>query len=193
MEVYQWYRVADEWRLGTELIAGNTILLSDRAICHEWDEIGHKVYPPSDRIRMTAELVPVIRTLPPKVEKRGEPVIIADPCFISSERPADCGVVCLANLLQLSYEKARLLAFQHGWSSTSGLERGWVQKIMEDHGFFACYCPEYNHADLTSIKLPTGLYSVYVQRHVMPVVNGEVLNVNGSTFAEEVTEYRLPS
>lgn len=177
--MYQWLKVCGEWKLGFpsgELITGGF---------PEVAEFGPHVYPPrEDYERVVLPAVVVLPPLPKEEILLGNPVIYETWTEIHSQRQSDCGVVCIANLLQITYKQARMIAFQHGWCEASGIEEGWIQHIMKKHGFIPCFRPSLQW------QLPNGVFSVHSPKHVMPAINGTVMNRGSANQVKEVWEYR---
>lgn len=121
--------------------------------------------------------------------------IIKDPVIVESQKNNDCGVVCIANLLQIQYSKARMLCFQFGWSSTRGIPDGMVQRIVEVEGFDSTYIPEFSKGRVGDLSLPEGTFFVNCPGHVMPVLNGKPMNIQScqTSPVQEVYEMTLSS
>lgn len=96
----------------------------------------------------------------------------------------DCPVVALSAVAGIPYGQAKVKSFHYGWSSTKGLQRGFLEALVEQ---------EYNYRtqdrkDLCSgrttpvdMRLPGNrVFFVYVPGHVFPVIDGRAFNLAGT-------------
>lgn len=122
----------------------------------------------------------------------GDPMVIENFVQTFSQRNNDCPVVALANITQMSYVKAKQTCFLHGWSSTSGLVDGMLEVILQDLGYKTHSCLQLARGTAGSFEQPDGCFLVMVEGHVMPVVNGKILNVGdtGWRIVRDVVEIR---
>ena len=103
------------------------------------------------------------------------PYHIENFALVRSQSRNDCGVVTIANLLQISHQDAKVLAFQHGWSSTSGIEAGFCELVMESQGFELRRHRNLEGLPLRDVKYD-GCMLIAIPQHIMPLVNGELYN-----------------
>ena len=107
---------------------------------------------------------------------------------VASERKNDCCVVALANVASLSYKVAKLKCFHHGWSSTRGMDHGFLELVLDTLEFTAAFRSEFTGLPLQDFHAD-GVYLVYIKDHVMPSINGNLLNHGGlDNPIEEVYE-----
>jgi hypothetical protein len=128
-----------------------------------------------------------------KDETLGESLVYEDFEEVLAQRPNDCPVVALANVARLSYKDAKLKCFHHGWSSTIGLTKGFLEVVLDKLGYRTVIRRDLMFGRVEDMRLPSGVFLVSVKAHVMPAVNGEVLNVQGchGQVVEEVHEVFL--
>lgn len=110
----------------------------------------------------------------------GEPLIWEDFEEVRSRRKNDCGVITVANAFGISYDEARNIAFQHGWSSTKGITAGMVQLIAKKLEYDVFLTRRYDGVPLKEVNLPKGTFIISVERHIMPVINGRIINSAGT-------------
>jgi hypothetical protein len=114
--------------------------------------------------------------------------------FVPSQRANDCPVVAVANVLQKTYSEAKTLCRLHGWSSTCGITRGFIEVILDKAGWDYEYREDLTHGSVNAFAgdTPRGVYLVYCSGHVMPAANGKLYNVglSGGKAIEEVIELR---
>lgn len=115
---------------------------------------------------------------------------IENPVVVKANKPNDCPVVAVANLLNWKYSRARLIAFHNGWSSTSGLAKNWALKILEDNGMEIRDREDLCGQHTSEFHVDDGCYTVHIKNHIMPCVNGELLNISEGHI-ETVKEIRL--
>lgn len=110
----------------------------------------------------------------------------------------DCAIVALSAVTGLEYKKAKVLAFHFGWASTKGLQRGFLEALLEAKTSHKAqhrpdlYVPR---EPLSSLSLPDSkVFLVYVKNHVVPVVSGVILNAEGceNRPVEAVIEISAP-
>lgn len=108
------------------------------------------------------------------------------PGFVSvkSAGKADCAVVAAANVLGLDYKAAKVQCFQHGWSSTKGLPRGFLELLLKNRALVALFRPDLCGLTVDRLRKmsPLGIYLVYVAGHVMPLVEEVLCNVNDTDW-----------
>lgn len=119
-----------------------------------------------------------------------EPLSYESTVVVRSTRPNDCPVVALANVLQLSWSEARVICFNYGWSSARGMSLGLLEKILQDRGYRITFKPVFVGKALQYV---TGIpknrtFLCRIAKHVMPVVNGEILNVVKGSENAVITE-----
>ena len=136
------------------------------------------------------EVIPAADDYALKDATLGEPLVYEDFEEVTAQRDNDCPVVALANIARLSYKAARLKCFQHGWSSTSGLVKGFLEVVLEKEGFRTVIRKDLMHGRVYDLQLPAGVFLIDVERHVMPAVNSQILNQQGchGSVVEEVHE-----
>ena len=179
---FQWVKY-DEWYVARHtneglLIHGN---LEDPATLYdrvkEWGPILLPPVPYEPRPQRVATEVAEVQVATDAIErpKSNKPVyIIGFFSEVHSQKPNDCGVVALANVLQITYKEARVLCLHGGWSSTKGMGNGFVEHICTEHGL------ELTHHDIggTVRDFNThGVWLLIVRKHIMAAINGKVLNV----------------
>lgn len=93
----------------------------------------------------------------------------------------DCAIIALQHATGLTYKESHLLCYQHGWCSTFGLVRGWLEQILTEVQNQATQwrhdlCSRHG-CTLASIDFPEeGVFLVYTDNHVSVVVNGQIYN-----------------
>jgi hypothetical protein len=175
---FRWVQVRSIWHL-TAIVDNEYVTFHGERLSP--DQFGPFVHPPRD--------LPTVQTfavLAPDREQEtmnedGRRIYYDDPIEIHSQNSKDCAVVCLANVLQIEYKKAKMLAFRHGWSSMSGMENGLVEQILKEEG----YALKFRKDLVGSCSLKgEGLMIAITVGHIMPVVNGRLLNGNGLVIRE---------
>lgn len=115
-----------------------------------------------------------------KVDRPDLPPWIQENVEVHESRgPCDCPIVALADLLQMPYGPAKVLAFHHGWTSTKGIDNGWTAQIMEERGHLVVYRPDLSKGLVRDFKEP-GTFIVTVHGHVMSALTGVVNNQQGT-------------
>ena len=99
--------------------------------------------------------------------------MIEHPVAVYSQRPKDCGVVALANALQISYKDAKLKCFHAGWSSTNGIKSGFLENLCTQAGYEVQYRPDLSTGTVLQFTYK-GLCLIQIKGHVMAAVNGIV-------------------
>lgn len=97
---------------------------------------------------------------------------------VRQQRDKDCAVVALANILGLDYKTAKMLAFHHGWSSTKGLSPGFLELVLEHQGYELTFRPDLIKGFVGYFQAD-GVFLVRCLQHVMPSINGRLLNLQG--------------
>ena len=104
----------------------------------------------------------------------------------------DCGIITVANILQLPYSQAKVTAFQYGWSSSKGMPRGFLELLFSHYDLVPLYRPDLCDRPLDYFQktAPDGVFVVYVASHVMPCIHGKLLNLAGTGWqnVQEVFE-----
>lgn len=104
----------------------------------------------------------------------------------------DCGIITIANILQLSYSDAKVQAFRYGWSSSKGMPRGFLELLFSNFNLVPLYRPDLcdRNLDYFENNAPDGVFLVYVASHVMPCIHGKLLNLSGTGWqtVQEVFE-----
>jgi len=106
-----------------------------------------------------------------------DPWVIDNFVEVHSKRDKDCGVVALANIMQVPYKEARVIAFHHGWSSTSGMQVGFLEAILADK--YECVERAELCGGYVRDYARPGVFLVYCHKHVIASVNGRLYNVQG--------------
>lgn len=131
-------------------------------------------------------------------EREGTPLIHENPIEVTSRNTSDCPIVALANVLQIPYQDAKIKCFLHGWCSTQGIERGFLELILEQEGYRTHSVKRGVGWILQDLKekaeFQTGTFLIYVRQHVIPMLNGKMSNLAGSEWqvVEEIYEILLP-
>lgn len=104
--------------------------------------------------------------------------------YKGSERPNDCGIVAIANICQISYKDARIEAFTHGWSSTKGMVRGFVELICKKHRLDVSPRNQWigRSVQFLADHPEKGVFIIYCEGHVMPMINGELYNWTQTSY-----------
>lgn len=114
---------------------------------------------------------------------------IEDFKFVESERQNDCAIVALANIASLSYGKAKVLCFHHGWSSNRGLSFGFLEVILEKLGFE--WAERGTFFSCNNGNIPLGVFLIYTKTHVMPMINKGLYNCGDTNHnVINITEIR---
>lgn len=112
------------------------------------------------------------------VETSRPPYHIENFRYVKSRKPNDCFVVCAANIFSMDYRAAKTLCFHHGWSTVSGGPDGMMQIMAEHSGFDATYRADLSNGSVRLFAVD-GVFIVDCSGHIMPAINGKILNVNG--------------
>lgn len=108
----------------------------------------------------------------------------------------DCGVIALMAVTKLSREDARETMATAGFSPDGGTPRGTIEKVLLGMGYGVEVSKPYRETPATfSVAHEYGTYLLYIYKHVMPLVEGDLYNARGHTgrALEMVTKVTLPS
>lgn len=93
----------------------------------------------------------------------------------------DCGVVALMAVTDLPYSKADQLCRRHGFTDTGGTPREALPQVLHDLGY--PHRPaEFHHGESVAtfaLRHEYGRWLVYIDGHVMPLVDGDLYNARG--------------
>lgn len=104
----------------------------------------------------------------------------------------DCSIIAIANVFQMTYSDAKVMAFQYGWSSSKGMPRGFLELLCDNHDLVSLFRPDLCNRPLDYFcdSPPDGVFIVYVASHVMPCIHGKLYNLSGTGWqtVQEVFE-----
>jgi hypothetical protein len=99
-----------------------------------------------------------------------------------SQSRNDCGVVAIANILQIPHREAKVLMFTHGWSSVRGYANGILEVVLQEKGWELSHRKDlvgYSTGELAR-RMPDGVFVVLTQDYVMAGINGKLYNLAGT-------------
>lgn len=105
---------------------------------------------------------------------------------------SDCGVIAIQAVSGLPRKAAELLAKRHGYTPTGGTPRGGIDAALAERGFVLTpveYEPKETAASF-ACRHEYGTYLIYVDEHVMALVEGDLHNSRGAWHdrVEEIKE-----
>ena len=118
------------------------------------------------------------------------------PDYTPMELPAtrsnnDCPIVAVSNIFEMPYSESKGLCFQYGWSSTSGLQRGFMELLADRRKVKSFYRPDLCGRRLDDFidRAPAeGVYLCYVDGHVFTCIQGCIVNPDLSRGWQDVRE-----
>lgn len=192
MTVFRWIKFQDEWYPALVDSAQFFVFLAsekcNKISVTEIQELGPVIYRPIPVAYIPREPstpavsdIEVAKDVPENNSVERPALILQDFVEVFSKRNKDCGVVTLANILQITYKKARLITFHHGWSSTRGIDNGMLELILSKRGFQVEYRARWRNTPVRFFadNTPQGVFLVTCKDHVMPAINGRLMNCNG--------------
>ncbi len=93
----------------------------------------------------------------------------------------DCGVVALMAVTDLPYGKAAQLCRKHGFTDTGGTPRQALPAALLDLGvqFNSTQWHGNDTVATFALRHEYGRYLLYIEGHVMPLVDGDLYNARG--------------
>lgn len=95
---------------------------------------------------------------------------------------SDCGVIAIQAVAGVSRERAERLCKEHGsYEPNRGTPRGGLERVLDYLGVEFVEVEDYYNATPATLACehPYGSYLVYVERHVMALVDGDLHNSRG--------------
>lgn len=123
---------------------------------------------------------------PPDAFQQAEPRGILSPeerseILLSNIDQKDCGVIAVQAITKLSRPTALKLMLERGYDPATGTKRGIIERLLTSVGFRCEYRPEETRGTPATFATTNeyGLWLVYVERHVMALVEGDLHNSRG--------------
>lgn len=202
MSYYHWFQVTGKWFPG-ELLKSGKALLPGSTEHYTPEIVGPRLPEPIYVVEGTHHA-------PPKAQADGDAGVsrdkgkarpssslpaytVANPRTDLGEEPSKgCGVFAVSRLLNIPIKQARIKALHAGFTSSSGIDLGAVESILEAEGLFTEDAPEYVNRLASKVTFPPNeCYVIYTKGHVMPVVNGQLLNLAGSQYQQIESACRI--
>jgi hypothetical protein len=94
----------------------------------------------------------------------------------------DCGVIAIQAVTGYKRSFARKLANAVGYNPDKGMKRGTIEEALIKRGFKVnCYAPRPGTTPATfAVSHESGSYLIYIESHVMALVEGDLHNSRGS-------------
>lgn len=95
---------------------------------------------------------------------------------------SDCGVIAIQALTGLPYHEAEGLARRYGYVPGEGTPRGGIDKALQEHGMevTAVFVDMLRDTPATfALKHEYGTYLLYTDKHVMAIIEGDLMNARG--------------
>jgi hypothetical protein len=102
--------------------------------------------------------------------------------MLSNIDTSDCGVIAIQAATKMNRDSAFKLASDYGYAAGVGIDRGAIETALVSIGWTCEPMDVYRNATPATFAMSHeyGLYLVYVDKHVMALVNGDLHNGKGS-------------
>jgi hypothetical protein len=156
--------------------------------------IGPWIYPPrgDQPVIETEPVIDVMAKVAADIDERqditGEAYMPAEVQSMPIDRkPNDCGVITIMLVLNIPYEKARVIAMHHGWTQSGGIPFGSTELAIQNNGMFTRPVDSFLGRTISSARPPLQKGRTYILEtngRIMAAIDGNVLNVQGSEGRE---------